>query len=94
MLNVFVIAQLAASVMVQVYVPGARDDAVAEVPPEGDHAYVYDGVPPLAVTVAVPLAAPKQETFVCDVAAVIAEGCVIVNENADEHPFASVTVQV
>jgi len=35
MLNVFVIVQLFASVMVQVYVPAQRPVAVAAVPPEG-----------------------------------------------------------
>jgi hypothetical protein len=40
MVNVRVIAQLFASVMVQVYVPAQRLFAVAAVPPEGAQEYV------------------------------------------------------
>jgi hypothetical protein len=51
-------------------------------------------VPPVAVTVAVPLLPPKQETLVCDATAAIANGCVMLNVCAAVHPFASVMVQV
>jgi hypothetical protein len=44
----------AAPVTVQVYVPAHKPEAVAAVPPEGAHAYVY-GPPPNAVTVAEPV---------------------------------------
>jgi hypothetical protein len=38
--NVLVAVHPFASVIVQVYVPGASEEAVAAVPPEGVHAYV------------------------------------------------------
>ena len=46
-----------------VYVPAHNPLAVAPVPPEGAHAYVYVPVPPEATTVALPLHAPKQVTL-------------------------------
>ena len=47
MFTVEVRVQECASVTVTVYVPAARLEADAAVPPEGDHTYVYGGVPPL-----------------------------------------------
>ena len=55
---------------------------------------MYPLVPPLATTVAVPFVPPKQLTFVCDVVAVNADGCVIVNVFGVVQAFASVIVQV
>jgi hypothetical protein len=66
------------SVIVQVYVPIARPEAVAAVPPEGAHAYVNEPAPPEAATVADPFDPPEQDTLVCaDTDEVIAGGCVI-----------------
>jgi hypothetical protein len=53
-----------ASVTVTVYEPAMSVFAVAPVPPDGAHAYVYGAVPPATVTVAEPLLPPKQVTFV------------------------------
>ena len=46
------------SVTVTVYVPATKPVADAPVPPDGDHEYVYDPVPPAAVTVAAPFDPP------------------------------------
>jgi hypothetical protein len=92
--TVCVIIQPFASVIVQVYVPIARPVAVALVPPVGNHAYVYAGVPPPTLTVAVPFDPPKQETFVCVAETVNAAGCVMLNVAVVTHAFASVIVQV
>ena len=51
-------------------------------------------MPPLILTVAVPLLPPLQLTFVCDVVPVIADGCVMVAERVVLQPLASVIVQV
>lgn len=77
--NVFVIEHPAGELIVHVYVPAQRPVAVAPVPPEGVHEYVYVPVPPEATTVAEPLHPPLQLTFTCDCVAVMAGGCVIVN---------------
>ena len=79
MVNVFVIEHPAGELIVHVYVPAQRPLAVAPVPPEGVHAYVYVPVPPEATTVADPLHAPLHVTFTCEVVAVIAGGCVMLN---------------
>jgi hypothetical protein len=89
-----VITQPFASVIVQVYVPAARPVAVAPVPPEGAHEYVYVGVPPEAVTDAVPVEPPLQSTGVVEVVAVTAVGCVMLNVLVITQPFASVIVHV
>ena len=47
------------SATIAVYVPEASPVAVALVPPVGDHEYVYDPVPPDALTVAVPSLIPQ-----------------------------------
>ncbi len=49
---------LQSSVIVTVYVPATKPVADAPVPPDGDHEYVYDPVPPVAVTVAAPFEPP------------------------------------
>jgi hypothetical protein len=82
-----------ASEIVQVYDPAASEEAVAAVPPDGAHAYVYEGVPPLADTVADPLL-PPHAAGVEETDAVIAEGSVMLNVPVAEHPLASVIVQV
>ena len=51
-------------------------------------------MPPLILTVAVPLLPPLQLTFVCDVVPVIADGCVMLTLLVVEQLFASVTVHV
>jgi hypothetical protein len=61
-------------VIVQVYVPAQSPVAVAPVPPEGAHAYVYIPVPPLATTAALPLHTPLHVTLVCEPVDVIAGG--------------------
>ena len=53
-----------ASVIVHMYVPATKPDAVAVVPPEGDQLYEYGVYPPETTTLAVPLEPPLQETFV------------------------------
>jgi hypothetical protein len=88
-----VIEQPFASVMVQVYVPAARLDAVAPVPPDGAHEKVYPGVPPAGVTVAEPVGLPQIAVTVVDVA-VTAVGWVTVTDEVIEQPFASVMVHV
>lgn len=83
------------SVIVQVYVPGASEDAVAAVPPEGDHAKVNGDVPPEGAAVADPLSAPLQDTFVVELmealtpAELFTTAVVVLL-----HPFASVMVHV
>jgi hypothetical protein len=94
MLNVRVIEQPFASVMVQVYVPAHLPVAVPPVPPLGAHEYVYGAVPPEGTTVALPVHAPLHKTFTCDCVAVNAGGCVMLNVRVVVHPFASVTVTV
>ena len=83
-----------ASVMVAVYVPAQSAVALAPVPPEGAHAYVYGAVPPEAVTEATPVQLPLHSTFVCDPVVVKAGGCVMLKVRVVVHPFASVTVTV
>jgi hypothetical protein len=58
--------------------------------------YVYGDVPPDPLTVTLPVALPKQRTFVCDarLADSAAAGCVIVTGTVVMHPFASFTVIV
>ena len=51
-------------------------------------------MPPLAVTVAVPLLPPKQLTGVAVQIAVNSDGVPTVDEQVAVHPFASVTVTV
>jgi hypothetical protein len=68
--------------------------AVDPVPPEGNHEYVYPGVPPDGFTLAVPFEPPLQETFVCEGEAVMAVGAVSVTICCVVHPFASVIVHV
>jgi hypothetical protein len=67
--------------------------AVAPVPPEGAHEYVYGPTPPEAVTVAVPFVLP-QVAGVVAVVAVTAVGCVMVNILVIEHPAGELIVQV
>ena len=90
-------AQPLASVTVQVHVPAKRFEAVAVVC-AGDEfqLYAYGEVPPVAATVAFPVAEPKHNTFVwaerLDVNEV--DGCVITALRVAEQPRLSVTVQV
>lgn len=74
-----------ASVMVQVYDPAINPVAVAPVPPLGAHAYVYAGVPPDALTAALPFGLP-QVAGVVDVVAASAGGCVMLNVRVMVHP--------
>jgi hypothetical protein len=91
MLAVVVTEHPLASVMVQVYDPAASPDAVAEVPPDGAHAYVYGPTPPEAVAVADPLLPPQVAlTVVLD--AVSAAGSVMVTVADAEQLNASSTV--
>jgi hypothetical protein len=53
---------------------------------------VYVPVPPVAVTVALPVEAPLQRILVCVGVSVIAGGWVIVAVAVAMHPFASVIV--
>jgi hypothetical protein len=92
--NVFVIEHPTGELIVQVYVPAHNPVAVAPVPPDGAHEYVYVPLPPEATTVALPLQAPLQVTFTCDCVAVIAGGCVIVNEEVIEQPAGELIVHV
>ncbi len=57
---------------------------------------MYGDVPPATVAVAVPVAPPKQLTFVCDgVIASAAAGCVMVtDEEFTVQPLASFAVMV
>lgn len=66
MVNDCVVVQLFASVIVQVYDPAERPDAVAAVPPLGVQLYVYGPVPPEAVTVALPLLLLEQVRSTCE----------------------------
>jgi hypothetical protein len=84
-----------ASVIVQVYVPAAKLLAVADVPPDGDHEYVYPDVPPVIDTVAAPLLPPLHDTLVCDDnVETNAVGCVNVATFVLVHALASVMIQV
>jgi hypothetical protein len=53
---------------------------------------VYGAVPPETVKSAAPVELPKHNTFVCDVLALSAAGCVIVTEAVAVQALASVTV--
>ena len=82
-----------ASVTVTVYVPAVNpliDEVIAVVL----HRYEYPGVPPPAVTLAVPLDPPKQLTAVALHEAVTAVGEPTVDWHVNVHPLASVTVTV
>jgi hypothetical protein len=59
-----------------------------------DQRYVYAGVPPLTVSVTVPLLPPLQLTAVAEAEAVNAVGWVTVELDVFVQPFASVTVTV
>ena len=63
-------------------------------PPLGDHEYVYGAVPPDGVTVAEPLQTPLQARLVCEVEALMADGCVMVAVWVFVQLLASVIVQV
>jgi hypothetical protein len=56
-----------ASVIVQIYIPAVLPVMEGEVPPEGDHEYVYEPVPPVTLMLAAPLLPPLHEMFDCDV---------------------------
>jgi hypothetical protein len=69
--------------------------AVPAFPPDGDHKKENPGVPPEALTVAVPLLPPKQLTLVFPlIVAVMIGGCVIIAVEVVVHPFASEMVAV
>ena len=57
---------------------------------------LYGEVPPLALIVALPFVAPKQDAFVWTLTLVesCADGCVMVTFRVVEQPFASVTEQI
>jgi hypothetical protein len=95
MVNERVAVQPFASVTVTVYAPATKPEAVAAVPPDGAHEYVYGLVPPAGVTVAEPLLPPLHDTLVCEPAVkLMAVGCVIVKERVVVQLLASVTVTV
>jgi hypothetical protein len=74
-----VIEQEFASDTVTVYDPPANELAIALFPPEGVQVYVYPDVPPLAVTIRLPLFAPHEAGEFVVMLAVSAEaGCAIV----------------
>ena len=84
-----------ASVTVTVYAPALKPEAVADVPPDGDHEYVYPPAPPDGLTEAEPFEAPLQDTFVCEpVEVLIAVGWVMVKLRVAVQALASVTVTV
>jgi len=84
-----------ASVTVTVYVPADKLFAVALVPPEGAHEYVYEPVPPPAVTVALPVVPPLHNGLVLEVIdAVNRAGSVKVVFADATQPLLSVTVAV
>ena len=80
------------SVVVTVYVP-PHNPLMLAVVAALLHKYVYVGVPPVAVTVAVPLQTP-QAAAVEETLHVNAAGCVMVTEHVVVHPLAEVTVAV
>ena len=80
-----------ASVTVTLYEPPARFDMVAVVPPLLQ-AYVYAGVPPVALTVALPMA--KHVALTAEVVKTMAVGWVKVTDLTPKQPAASVTVMV
>jgi hypothetical protein len=82
------------SVMVHVYDPALRPEAVEAFPPAGAHAYVYAGVPPAGATLADPSLPPKQVTLTPALVAVSCGGSVIVIEAVPTQPVLSVTVTV
>jgi hypothetical protein len=73
-------------VTVTVYTPAHNPVALAPVPPEGAHAYVYEPGPPDGVTLAEPVHDPLQRIFVCDPVVVSAGGCVMLNVCVAVHP--------
>ena len=81
------------SVNTTVYVPARSPVAVDNVPPEGDHTYVHEPVPPVTLTEAEPFAAPHVDC-VNDVVAASAVGSVTVADAVNVQPFASVITQV
>ena len=69
--------------------------AVAFDPPEGAHEYVYGVVPPVAVTVALPVLAPLHKTSVKDeMEVLIPDEFATVTAAFTLHPFESKTVTV
>ena len=77
------------------YVPAARFEADADEPPEGDHAYVYGDVPPLALIAAEPSFAPLHVTFEnAATDAFTIAGAPTTTDAVDVHPCGSVTVTV
>jgi len=90
----FVITQPLASVTVTVYVPAESPVAEAPVPPEGDHEYEYEGVPPLTLTETEPVAPPLHKAGVDDITGFKGVGWETVAVAVFTHPFASVTVTV
>ena len=83
-----------ASVTVTVYAPALSPLAVAAVPPDGDHEYVYPAVPLLATTLALPEFPPLHKTAVAVAEDVSNVGWVTAVTAVDVHPIASVTVTV
>ena len=83
------------SVTVHVYVPGARPEAVAAVPPEGDQLYVNVPVPPVVVILALPVAPPLQLTLVIVPNEMTAAPKLLIEAVVDiVQPAASVTITV
>ena len=91
---VYVAVQLWLSVTVQVYEPGHKPEMDGTVCPPGAHKKVYGPVPPVGATVAMPLHAPKQVTFVLVPFGSNGAGCVMMEFCVTVQPFASVTVSV
>ncbi|KQR94215.1 hypothetical protein ASG01_15455 [Chryseobacterium sp. Leaf180] len=74
--------------------PAVRPVITEPFAPEGDQAYVYGDVPPVAVTVAVPVFPPLHATLVWDTVAFNSEGCATVALTVAVQPFESVMVTV
>ncbi len=84
--------QLFASVTVALYAPATRLDAIAVLLPD-DQVYAYGNVPPLAVTVVLPVP-PLHEAFIFEIFDVNAAGSIILTLPVEVQPLTSVTVPV
>jgi len=96
MLNVCVATHPPDAVTVHEYVPAHKPEAVAEVPPLGDHEYVNGPVPVTMLVVADPVQLPAHAMLVCVPESVSEPPPAIVNVCVigGVHESASSTVQV
>lgn len=91
MITVLMSVQPLASLTVTVYVFAHFPVIVDVVSPPGAQEYEYGGVPPPAITEAVPLHKPKQLTSVALATPVNGVGCVMLTFALAIQPFRSVT---